>query len=172
VVGQGEPQPWWSGLIADAEGANFVNIRSHTILVGVFPVISPVGLSFRSVFGFGMAEFAGRFVLPFEASWGQMVLPGGDYTLNFGTLGAGMCYVEILGVGQGRPGGIFLIREENPASVVQNALVCMQRKGRHMIRTLELPAIGKSVSFSGSGTGKSLKTQGSNVKVSRSGEPV
>jgi hypothetical protein len=101
-----------------------------------------------------------------------MVLPDGDYALNYGTIGAGMCYVEILGVGQGRPGGIFLVREESPASVVQNALICIQRKGRHMIRTLELPAIGKSVSFSGPGTGKSLKTQGSNVQRSLSGEPV
>ena len=153
-------------------GANFVNIRSHTTLVGVFPVISRVGLSFRSAFGFGRAEFAGRFVLPFDASWGQMVLPDGDYALNYGTIGAGMCFVEILGVGQGRPEGIFLVREESPASVVQNALICIQRNGKHMIRTLELPAIGKSVSFSDSGTGESLKTEGSNVQRSRSGATV
>jgi hypothetical protein len=164
VVGQGEPQPWWSGLIADAGGANFVNIRSHTTLVGVFHVISRVGLSFRSAFGFGMAEFAGRFVLPFDASWGQMVLPDGDYALNYGTIGAGMCYVEIRGVGQGSPGGIFLVREENPASVVQNALICIQKNGRHMIRTLELPAIGKSVSFADSAAGKSAKSRQSSAE--------
>jgi hypothetical protein len=153
-------------------GTNFVNIRSHTTLVGVFPVISRFGLSCRSAFGFGRAEFAGRFVLPFDALWGQMILPSGDYALNFGTIGAGMCYVEIIGVGQGHPGGIFLVREESPASVVQNALICIQRNGRQMIRALELPAIGKSVSFAGSGTGKALKTEGSNVQRSRPGAPV
>ena len=136
-----------------------MNVRSHTTLVGVFPVISYVGLSTRSAFGFRMTEFAGRFVLPFDALWGQMLLPGGDYTLYYGTLGAGMCYVEILGTGQGRPKGIFLVREQNPASVVQNALVCVQRSGRQTVRSLELPAIGKSIPFAGPEDGKGLKNR-------------
>jgi hypothetical protein len=145
-------------------GAKFVNIRSHRTLVGVFPVISRVGMSMQSAFGLRMAEFAGRFILPFDASWGQMLLPGGDYTLYYGTIGAGMCYVEILGMGHDPSRGIFLVREQNPASVVQNALVCIQRNGRHMIRTLELPAIGKSVSFAGPEVGKSLRSRRSIVK--------
>lgn len=144
-------------IFADAGGTKVVVIRSHTTLVGVFPVISPVGLPVKSAFGSGMTEFVGRFYLPFGASWGKMLLPGGNYIIRYGTIGAGICYVEILGIGQDGPRGIFLVKEQNPASVVQNALVCIQRGGKRLIRTLELPAIGKSIPFAGPEAGKRLR---------------
>jgi hypothetical protein len=136
-----------------------VAIRNHKTLVGVFPVISPVGLPVKSALGCGMTEFVGRFILPFDASWGQMLLHEGAYTVFYGSVGAGLCYVEIIGNKRGSPKGIFLVREQNPASVVQNALVCTQRGRRHMICTLELPAIGKSIPFAGHEAGKHLKSR-------------
>ena len=136
-----------------------MNIRSHTTLVGVFPVISRVGTAAQSALGLRMTEFAGRFTLPFDAAWGETVLPQGNYALYYGALGKGLHCVEILGIDHGTPRGIFLVREQNSASVIQNALVCTCRSGRHIIRTLELPAIGKAISFAGP-TASKLKKSG------------
>lgn len=124
-----------------------MNIRSLTTLVGVFPVISYLGATEQSTLGRQATEFSGRFTLPFKAEWGEVVLPEGDYNLHYGTLGQGVYFVEILGKDQHKPHGIFLVPQQVPASVVQNALVCTCRGGRCIIRALELPAIGKSVSF-------------------------
>jgi hypothetical protein len=124
-----------------------MNIRNHTTLVGVFPVISHVGMAFPRALGFRMKEFVGRFTLPFEAAWGEIVLAQGEYALFYGAMGEGLHCVEILGSGETAPRGIFVVKEQSPASVVQNALVCTWRGDRRVIRALELPAIGKSVTF-------------------------
>jgi hypothetical protein len=149
-----------------------MNIRNHTTLVGVFPVISYVGTAGPSSLGLRMTEFTGRFTLPFDAAWGEMLLPEGDYALYYGALGEGMYCVEILGVEQGAPRGIFLVKEQDPASVVQNALVCTCRGGKHIIRTLELPAIGKAVSFAGPNAGKTTGHPGNSAVTRFAGAPV
>lgn len=144
---QGEPQPSWGGFSVEAGSAKKMNIRRLTTLVGVFPVVSYLGAAGQSTLGLQATEFSGRFTLPFEAEWGEVVLPEGDYNLHYGTLGQGVYFVEILGKDQRKPHVIFLVPQQVPASVVQNALVCICRGGRCIIRALELPAIGKSVSF-------------------------
>jgi len=149
-----------------------MNIRNHTTLVGVFPVISHVGTVAPSALGLRMAEFVGKFHLPFDAEWGEMLLPQGHYALYYGALGEGMHCVEILGTGQAAPRGIFLVREQSPASVLQNALVCTRRSGRRVIRALELPAIGKAVSFAGPAAEKLRKSQPSRTGTNLGGAPV
>jgi len=149
-----------------------MNIRNHTTLVGVFPVISHVGRAAPGALGFRMTEFAGRFTLPFDAAWGEMLLPEGDYALYYGASGEGVYCVEILGVEQGSPRGIFLVREQNPASVVQNALVCTCRGGKPIIRTLELPAIGKAVSFACPNARKTTEHPGNSTVTRFAGAPV
>lgn len=124
-----------------------MNIRNHTTLVGVFPVVSHRTETWRSAFGLRMTEFAGRFTLPFEAKWGEVILTEGDYFMHYGTLGQDTYFVEILGKNPGSPCGIFLVAQQGPSSVVQNALICNWSGERQVIRALELPAIGKSVSF-------------------------
>lgn len=136
-----------------------MNIRNHTTLVGVFPVISHVGMAFPRALGFRMKEFVGRFTLPFEAAWGEIVLAQGEYTLFYGAMGEGLHCVEILGADETAPRGIFVVKEQNPASVVQNALVCTWRGERHIIRALELPAIGKSVTFTEPAAGNNRKNR-------------
>lgn len=149
-----------------------MNIRNHTTLVGVFPVIHHVQTAAPSVLGLRMTEFTGRFALPFDAAWGEMVLPQGDYTLYYGALSEDLHYVEILSTDQANPRGIFLIREQNPASVVQNALVCTWRGDRHVIRALELPAIGRAVSFADPAAGNSRKNQPGATGTHLAGAPV
>lgn len=124
-----------------------MNIRSLTTLVGVFPVLSEIGATGQVAWSSRRTEFTGRFTLPFRAKWGELILSEGKYTLHFGTIGRGIYFVEILGAHQGSPQGIFIVQEQGPSSVVQNALVCISRSGGQVIRALELPAIGKSVSF-------------------------
>ncbi|HXH50358.1 MAG TPA: hypothetical protein VNM47_13530 [Terriglobia bacterium] len=149
-----------------------MNIRNHTTLVGVFPVISSLGPAWRSSFSLHSTEFAGRFTLPFEAAWGEMVLPEGDYALFYGTMGKGLQCVEILGATQGAPQGIFLVREQSTASVVQNAFICIYKRGRRIIRALELPAIGKSVSFACPTGRKLTDNAGSSSGTQVAGAPV
>jgi hypothetical protein len=149
-----------------------MNIRSHTTLVGVFPVISSLGSAGQSTLSLRMTEFGGRFTLPFVATWGEMLLPEGDYALYYGTLGEGVTFVEILGLDQGSPRGIFLVREQSPASVVQNALICMHKRGRHVIRALELPAIGKAVSFACPNAWRLTENPGSSTEARFAGAPV
>lgn len=149
-----------------------MTVRNHTTLVGVFPVISHVGTAAPSALGLRMTEFAGRFNLPFDAAWGEMVLPQGDYALYYGAFGEGLHCVEIFGMNRGIPRGIFLVREQNPASVVQNALVCTCRGGRHVIHTLELPGVGKAVSFAAPTKGKPGKNQPGRTGTQLAGAPV
>jgi hypothetical protein len=149
-----------------------MNIRSHTTLVGVFPVISYAGTTGPSSLGLRMTEFAGKFTLPFDAAWGEMLLPEGDYALYYGALGEGVHCVEILGVEQGTPRGMFLVREQDPASVVQNALICSCTSGRHIIRTLELPAIGKAISFAGPNARRLVKKRRSRTRRQVAGAPA
>jgi hypothetical protein len=149
-----------------------MNIRAHTTLVGIFPVISHVGMAIPRTLGFRTNEFAGRFTLPFEAAWGEIVLVPGEYALYYGAMGEGLHCVEILGTGQSTPRGIFVVKEQNPASVVQNALVCTWRGDRRVIRTLELPAIGKSVTFTDPATGNSRKNRPGAIGTQVAGTPV
>lgn len=118
-----------------------------TVVVGIFRVVSNFGLAGQSSPGLGVTEFVGRFTLPFELQWGEMALPEGDYYLYYGSLEQGGRVVEIAGQDPSQPQGIFFVGEESPASAVQNALVCVCRDGSRIIESLELPAIGKSVSF-------------------------
>lgn len=136
------------------------NFQTLTTLVGIFPVISNFGARRQSTLGLGITEFSGRFSLPFDAEWGEMVLPEGDYSLYFGSFEGGVCFVEIAGQDPANPKGIFLVHGQDPASVVQNALVCVYRDGSQIIRALELPAIGKSVSFAAPHAQKSPKNRG------------
>ena len=150
-----------------------MDIRRHTTLVGVFPVIPYMGSAGRSPLGLCVTQYAGRFTLPFEAAWGGMVLPEGDYVLYFGTLGEGFSYVEIHGTdtNEDSPKGIFLIRQQSPATVVQNSLVCVRKGGKHTIRALELPAIGKSVAFTNPNTRKPLESRDISGEAHPAGVP-
>ena len=124
-----------------------MSIRSHTKLVGVFPIFPHMSTSLHFALGPNRPRFTGRFTLPFEAAWGAMILAEGEYSLYYGTLHEGMNYVEIHGMDGCGPKGIFLIQQQCPASVVQNSLVCVRKGSRHIIRALELPAVGRSVLF-------------------------
>ncbi len=140
-----------------------MSIRSHTALVGVFPTVPYMRTTLLYTLSPSSIRFAGRFTLPFEVTWGAMILAEGEYSLYYGTLHEGMSYVEIHGMERCGPKGIFLIEQQCPATVVQNSLVCVRKGSRHIIRALELPAVGRSITFAipiASDPTSALKTKG------------
>jgi hypothetical protein len=149
-----------------------VNIRSHTTLVGVFPMVPYMGKAVQGAFSLRQTRFTGRFTLPFEASWGGMVLAGGEYSLYYGTLQEGITYVEICGIGESSPKGIFLIWQQFPATVVQNSLVCVRKGNRHIIRALELPAVGTSITFAVPSSNEPMSTHRSGGEPHSTGAVV
>jgi hypothetical protein len=86
--------------------------------------------------------FRGKFTLPYEARWGQAVLPAGNYTLSMGEAAAS---------------GTMLIREAKsgrtvaqiPTNIAEDskagnsALLIVTRGGKHIIYTLRLAETGQ-----------------------------
>ena len=97
--------------------------------------------------GFSNADFSGAFTLPFEAQWGGMTLPAGDYTLRFGTLLHGAELVEVRGIGKGSPHGYVLPKRQDSNSAAKNRLVCLSTGKTYVVGALELPAIGATLTF-------------------------
>ena len=95
-------------------------------------------------------KYRGDFTLPFQAQWGAMTLPAGDYTLQYGRLEfSGPWFVEIAGTIEGSPHGLILTRTpvEAAGTKTKNAIVCVRQGGVGIVRTLNLPEIGRSISF-------------------------
>lgn len=84
-------------------------------------------------------SFAGQFTLPFEAQWGSMTLPAGDYTLSYGLLGAGQGIVEVQGKAKGSPHGMIRVEANGPSSATKSGLVCVREGNVLVVRALELP---------------------------------
>ncbi len=101
-----------------------------------------------SCFGAGQAraqEFAGKFTLPFEARWGQAVLPAGDYSFRLAKAHSGamiqiyqgntsLGFVHAQGYDQSKPGS--------------NVLTVVRTKSSNTVRELRLPEIGVVLIYS------------------------
>ena len=92
-------------------------------------------------------HFTGTFTLPFEAQWGAMTLPSGDYTLQYGTQDNGHGLVVVRGTAKGSPYGMILAGPVGDVSATRNAIVCVRKGNALLVRALEMPAIGESVAF-------------------------
>jgi hypothetical protein len=120
------------------------------LMIPVVVVLAFLALTATGARGqrFQSTLFSGNFTLPFEAQWGAMTLPAGEYSLRYGRLNDGGVYmVAIVGEAQRSSHGWVLIKGIDPASATKNALVCIRQGNKGIVRALELPAIGKSVSF-------------------------
>lgn len=95
------------------------------------------------------AAFSGSFTLPFEVQWGSMVLPAGDYTLDYGRLidPAGMHAVAITAEENGGKRGVLLADGRGQSRAGANSLVYIRQGDTLIVTGLELPAIGESVTF-------------------------
>jgi hypothetical protein len=97
---------------------------------------------------FDSTRFAGTFTLPFDAQWGAMALPAGDYSLSYGKPFSGGIYVlVVVGKAEGSPRGMIFIRGHGRTSATKNALVSIREGSKAYFRELRLGAIGESVDF-------------------------
>lgn len=92
-------------------------------------------------------HFKGAFTLPFEAQWGSLTLPAGDYTLQYGIQLDGAGLVVVRGTAKGSPYGMILAGSVGDTSATRNEIVCIREGKALIVRGLEIPAIGESVRF-------------------------
>jgi hypothetical protein len=94
-----------------------------------------------------LPRFSGTFTLPTQAQWGKMTLPAGEYALHYGALFGGISVVHVAREGKGVPGGFVLPLAPNSASRTKNAILCIRDGNTLIVRALEMPVIGESVTF-------------------------
>lgn len=114
----------------------------------------------------------GSFTLPFEAQFGSMTLPAGDYTLEYGALTPGNYLVEVVGKAEGSPRGFVLVQQHDTTAATQSSLICVREGRTGIVKSLEMSWIGESVTFSTPHGGKIMaeKRNGStNTQLAEAG---
>jgi hypothetical protein len=123
-------------------------IRNMVTLAGLFLVVFGLGATGARAQSMRTTHFTGTFNLPFEAQWGNAILPVGQYSLYYGRLSdAGPAMVEVVGKDTWSPHVLIPVQGIDPASGKKSALVCIREGDAGIVRTLELPQIGEAVSF-------------------------
>lgn len=123
--------------------------RSFLPLVGFFVAFLALGVSGSRAQNLHSTEFVGTVTLPFAAQWGELTLPAGEYKISYGALFDGSEFVAVEGKAEGSPHGLILPieKKESAATNKKNDLVCIRQGRDGIVRELEMPAIGKTVSF-------------------------
>ncbi|MEJ2008306.1 MAG: hypothetical protein P8Z30_09170 [Acidobacteriota bacterium] len=123
-------------------------IRNTVTLVGVSLMLFALCAAGAKAQGLYSIDVTGTFTLPFEAQWGPMTLPAGDYNLYYGSLTtAGTRLVEVKGQAEGSPHGFLLTKEQDSISTTKSALICIRQGNRRIVRELQMAPIGETVSF-------------------------
>ncbi|HXH50994.1 MAG TPA: hypothetical protein VNM47_16750 [Terriglobia bacterium] len=122
-------------------------IRSLMILAGLSVALLALGTAGAKAQAFYSTRFVGTFTLPFEAQWGALTLPVGDYTLEYVMQEGGRHLAYVRSTAKGGPHGMILARPARRASATKNELVCIRNGKALIVRALEMPVIGESVSF-------------------------
>ncbi len=122
-------------------------IRGLTTLAGLSLMLLALGATGAKGQGSNSTRFAGTFTLPFEAQWGKMTLPAGDYTLQYDMNEIGHGLVVVRGTAKGSPYGSIIAGPLGETSAKQNAIICVRNGNALIVRSLEMPAIGESVLF-------------------------
>ena len=95
------------------------------------------------------AKASGRFTLPFDAKWGNAVLPAGDYTfaVQSANPSGGSAYLVTIAQ-KGQTGEtIVATRDRGPEVGSRNMLVAVRSGGKYRIRTLHLAFANLIVNF-------------------------
>lgn len=122
-------------------------IRGLMTLAALSVMLLALGAAGAKGQSFYSTRFAGSFTLPFEAQWGKMTLPAGDYTLQYGMHEYGHGLVVVRGTANGSPQGMILAGPVGETSAGKNAIVCIREGSSLIVRSLEMPVIGESVNF-------------------------
>ena len=123
-------------------------IRSLMILAGLSLVLFALSATGAKAQIMPSANFRGTFTLPVAAQWGEMSLPAGEYTLSYGQPFRGGTYaVAVTSKADGKGRGYVLVNGNSGVSSKKDALVCIREGDALVVRTLEMPTIGKSAHF-------------------------
>ena len=115
-------------------------------LAGLSVVLFALGATGAKAQAVTMTNFAGTFTLSNPAEWGSMVLPAGNYSLRYGTMND-TYFVEVRGTTKGSPHGVIHVAASDQTSATKSALVCIREGNGLIVRRLEIPQLGKSVTF-------------------------
>ena len=121
-------------------------IRNLTILAGLSVVLFALSVTGAKAQMVTKTNLAGTFTLSHPAEWGSMVLPAGSYSLRYGTLDSSY-FVEVHGTAKGSPHGVIHVAADDQVSTTKSALVCVREGNGLIVRRLEIPQLGKSVTF-------------------------
>ena len=94
----------------------------------------------------GAQDFKGTFTLPFEAKWGEAILPAGDYSFKLNTAS----YPSITTVRQGRRNVAFIMANAGSTrgKVADPSALIIVRRGRTgFVRALRLAEAGATLVY-------------------------
>ena len=129
-------------------GAAMKKVRSWMISVAALLILFGWVATEAKAQSLYSTQFVGEFTLPFEAQWGHMTLPPGDYNLYYGYLGKGGNFVvEVAHQGTGILNGFVLVRGRDDAKGKESYLVCVREGDKGYVRSLHMAEIGESIEF-------------------------
>jgi hypothetical protein len=102
--------------------------------------------------------YKGRFTLPFEARWGHVVLPAGEYSFTLDHLSlAGKVTIE---AESGRYVGVIMNQVfSDQQTVDRSELVLVRSGGIYAVRALRLEELGMTLEYAAPKTGKQIISQ-------------
>jgi hypothetical protein len=116
---------------------------SFAVLVTLFALVE-TGAKAQSI---DSTQFVGKFTLPFEARWGGMILPAGNYNLKFGYTMGGLRVVEVAGEDAGILHGWVFAKGRVNTKGEGSFLVCVLNGNTGYVRSLQLAEFGESINF-------------------------
>ena len=123
-------------------------IRNFVILSGLSVMLLALAATSSQAQIVEHARFVGTFTMPFDAQWGSMTLPAGDYSLRYGRLyGTGTLMVEVSAREGVRPHGFAFTIPGNQVKTSENALICIREGNNGYVRELRMGAVGESARF-------------------------
>lgn len=122
-------------------------IRNVTTLAGVSLMLFALCAPSAKAQALSPTNLGGTFTLPFEAQWGPMTLPAGEYSLYYGLTGAGTRVVEVIGKAKGSPHGFIGVQKYNLTSTTKTVLICVRWGDSRIVRELDMAEIGESLFF-------------------------
>jgi hypothetical protein len=129
-----------------------------------FKLVAPLGLALlagclTANLASAQEAYRGKFTLPFEARWGQVVLPAGQYsfTLDHGTVSG---IVSVRGE-TGRALGFITNPAISDGQTFDRCELILVRSGEnYTIRALRLPELGLTLEYSVPKSGRQFIVQG------------
>lgn len=117
-------------------------IRSLTLVKTLLVVAI---LCWSATLASAQSAIKGEFSLPFEAHWGQVVLPAGDYSFNLASVRA-PTVIQI----RGEQANVLVMAQATtdlPSPTDESALVLVRSGSNRIVRSLRLGPLGVSLFY-------------------------